>query len=160
MEEIWKPIEGYSNYEVSSLGRIKNVTKSKLLNGSLDKNNYRVVSLFSENVQKTVKVHRVVALTFLPNILNKTQVNHINGIKDDNRLTNLEWATPLENTRHANRTGLTNIKGEKHGRSILKVADVIKIRTSLKSIAQLARNYKVSESAIRNIIKFRTWKHI
>jgi len=114
MEE-WKPVENYeTQYEVSSHGRIRSLnrliktgirhsdyreTKGKLLKLNLKRNGYLSVDLSNEGKVKTMTVHRIVANAFLQND-SKPQVNHKNGNKTDNRVTNLEWATRSENQTH------------------------------------------------------------
>lgn len=117
--EIWKTIKDYPNYEVSNLGNFKKGTKK--INGCKDKNGYLISTFRNNGIIKTVKLHRLVLLTFIPNPLNKPQVNHINGIKDDNRVDNLEWCTASENQNHAIKIGLkTGVKGNKNNLSKLK----------------------------------------
>lgn len=112
--EIWKPIIGYEGYyEVSNLGRVRRIKRGRgtqvgrLLKGWLDYDGYWGVLLTKNNKSMCYSIHRLVAKAFLPNPENKTQVNHIDGDKQNNSVTNLEWCTPKENIQHAWRTGLS-----------------------------------------------------
>ncbi len=107
MEEIWKDIRGYEGlYSISNLARVRSnsvqgVKKEIILKYSLNKNGYNSVSLWKNNKPTRVLVHRVLMIHFVENLENKPCVNHINGIKHDNRLENLEWCTYKENNYHA-----------------------------------------------------------
>ena len=98
--EIWKEIDGFPRYSVSSEGRIKNNETGHLLALVAERGNYLKVTLYYHGKAKRVAVHRAVATAFIPNPENKATVNHINGIHNDNRVENLEWATQLENNLH------------------------------------------------------------
>ena len=108
-EEIWRDIAGYEGlYQVSNCGRVKSFYRGgRILKQSL-KRGYMFVELYLNTNGKIHIVHRLVAQAFIPNPLNKLEVNHINGIKTDNRVENLEWVTRSENEQHAYDTGLAH----------------------------------------------------
>ena len=118
MKEIWKDIEDYEGYQVSNFGRVRSLDrynsrgywiKGCILKPTMDKKGYLTVGLSKNNQRKTFKVHRLVALHFIPNIENKPEIDHINTIKTDNTVflnedgsvnyekTNLRWTTRKEN---------------------------------------------------------------
>ena len=134
MEEIWKDIEGYEGYQVSNLGRVRSLDrynsrgywiKGCILKPIMDKKGYLTVGLSKNNQRKIFKVHRLVALHFIPNIENKPEIDHINTIKIDNTVflnedgsvnydkTNLRWVTPKENSN--NPLSLVNNSESKKG---------------------------------------------
>jgi hypothetical protein len=103
-EEIWKPIKNYERlYMISNNGRIyslaKNIIKKTFIN---KQTGYPTTSLYKDKMKKTFNIHRLVAQAFIPNPENKQQVNHINEVRNDNRVENLEWVTPRENAIHNN----------------------------------------------------------
>lgn len=107
--EIWKDVNDYyGKYQVSNLGNINNVKLDRRLKGCKDKDGYLISILTINSIKRTIKIHRLVAIAFIPNPYNKPMVNHINGIKNDNRLSNLEWCTAKENSIHAVKNGLNN----------------------------------------------------
>ena len=106
MQETWKPIAGYEElYEVSDLGRVRSLGNdgTRVLKGSKLKNGYLNVCLSKNGNKKTYSIHRLVALTFIPNPNDLPQVNHINEDKTDNRVVNLEWVSAKENCNHGTR---------------------------------------------------------
>lgn len=119
--EIWKTIVEYENYyEVSNLGKVKSLKnyKDKLLTSISSNQNYQCIYLYKNKIKKHFRIHRLVALAFIPNPKNKSQVNHKNGDKTNNCVDNLEWCTGKENTIHAHRTGLVKKKiGKNNHRS-------------------------------------------
>ena len=107
----WKAVSGYEGlYEVSSDGAVRSIPRlgshGKELKQNKTRHGYLDVCLSKNNKKKRFKVHRLVALAFIANDLNKPEVNHKNGVKTDNRVCNLEWVTRSENERHAFKNGL------------------------------------------------------
>jgi len=102
MSEIWKEISVNSNYQINLSGHIRNKNTQKILKPNINKQGYESVSLSKKNISKKYLIHRLMALTFLPNYHNKPTVNHKNKIRRDNRLWNLEWSTMEEQNIHKN----------------------------------------------------------
>ena len=101
MIETWRPIEGFNGaYQISNHGRVKNVTRNRILRLEITYRGYCRIMLSKQNVTSRYFVHRLVAGAFLMNPENKAIVNHKDGNKQNNRLENLEWATASENTQH------------------------------------------------------------
>lgn len=99
MEEIWKDIKGYEGlYQVSNLGRVKSLFRySKILKNKIGNNGYCTVCLYGNKKPCFKLVHRLVAEAFIPNPDGKPCVDHINTVRDDNRVENLRWCTTREN---------------------------------------------------------------
>lgn len=119
--ENWKDIPSYEGYyQVSDLGNVRSLNRQvarsnrimklagRLLTLSTDKDGYQICRLCKESHIKAFKVHRLVAQAFIPNVQNKPQVNHLDGVKANNHVENLEWCTISENQKHAFRTGLND----------------------------------------------------
>lgn len=105
--ELWKEVVGSNGrYLVSSEGRVMNAKTKRILRTSKDQRGYEKVAMFKMDRNRRFKVHRVVAMAFIPNPEGKKQVNHIDGNKQNNRADNLEWVSNEENMHHARKTGL------------------------------------------------------
>lgn len=110
--EIWKDIEGYEGlYQVSNMGRVKrlnfnNTGREKIMKPTSRGDSYTVVTLCKDGKKENCYVHRLVATAFIDNPENKSQIDHINAIRTDNRAGNLRWATPKENNNNV----LTRLK--------------------------------------------------
>ena len=162
--EKWKRISGFPGYWISSIGRIK--TKSNKIYEPKTARYSKVTLIDSEFNIKTIAVHRLVAIAFIPNPKNKPQVNHKNGIKTDNRVENLEWVTAQENILHGYKAGLLKPTrwalgkfGSQHNRSKKVVQKTIdgKIIKIYDCMAQAQRetgvpNQSIS-SACRGVLK-------
>lgn len=109
MEEVWKIVNDYPNYEVSNTGRVRNRKSGRLLQQKLGREGrYMSVYLCNNGHENTQRVHRLVAKAFIPNPENKPQVNHIDGNRLNNHISNLEWCTSKENNLHAIKTELNH----------------------------------------------------
>ena len=115
IKEIFKDIEGFDNlYQISNFGRVKRLPRKyaleKILNTTSDRYGYKRICIKVNCKAKTLRIGRLVAKAFIPNPHNKPQVNHKNGVKDDDRIKNLEWVTCQENIQHAWDNGLKTRK--------------------------------------------------
>lgn len=155
---MWKDVVGFEDsYEVSNIGNIKSKEKSVRCKGGglrikpmmyLRKQNtyrgYKSVFLSKDNRKRTKMVHRLVVIAFIENPLAKPQVNHINGIKTDNRLVNLEWCTNGENIKHAYKTGLIKTRyGKFHWNSIIVIDNSTNVEYDSMSIAAKSINMSI-----------------
>jgi len=168
-EEVWYPIKGFPNYEVSTLGRVRSfykkvqgrwhLTKTPYIMKASGKR-YKCVCIRSDTKEKkVVYIHHLVMNTFIGICPEGLQRNHKDGNKDNNRLTNLEYITQLENIRHSVSIGL-HAKGERQGYSKMTLQDVEEIRWLYKlgaTITELSREYNMTYNGIRAIIVGKSW---
>jgi hypothetical protein len=161
-EETWLPVTGYINYKVSCNGKIINAKTERVIKQHLSSANYFRVSLYNEEgVCKKLAVHRCVATAFICNELNLPVVRHINGLKTDNRVENLEWGSHKDNSQDMLKHG-TVAWGERQGASKLSATQVQYIK-SLKekpNFSKLAREFGVRHSTISNVWHRKWWKRL
>lgn len=154
--EVWKQIDGYPNYVVSNLGNVKNTNKDKQLKPKTHRDGYMCVTLYSNGVRKMFQIHRLVSIAFLPNIENHPIVNHKNGIKDDNRVENLEWCTVSQNTKHA--FDVLGVKGQcgNTNKPIHRINTTTgEIEKTYNSITEASADLNISRGSILNRIRDR-----
>lgn len=161
-----KWIKGYEfKYSINVNGDVISHIRNKKLTGNMASDGYRQVSLYDNNGrQKLHYVHRLVTQAFVPNPENKPCVNHLDGDKLNNHVSNLEWATHKENAQHAYDTGLkTQYKGSKHYNTKLSVRDALHIKdlTILTNLLQreIGALYKVSQGTV-SLIKRKTHQEL
>lgn len=123
MKEIWKSIKGYDGYMVSSIGRVSSSLRKKsghILIQCDDGRGYCLVGILKGQKKHTKRVHRLVAEAFLKKDPARKEVNHKDGNKKNNNISNLEWATRQENIQHCVDNKLQTVKrGDTHGMSKL-----------------------------------------
>lgn len=165
MKEVWKSLNGIlksqgENFMISNLGNIRNIktgTDRKLTN---HKTGYLMITID----RSTYRVHALVAKAFIPNPDNKPIVNHKDGDKKNNVVTNLEWVTYAENVQHAFDTELyVPSRGDNHYESKLTEDNVREIKRMLMEGAKsraAAEKFGVSKMIISCIKNGRTWKHV
>ena len=163
-DEVWLPIPDYEGYQISNYGRVKSFKHKEphILKPAIDKYGYLKISLNQDGKQKLFSVHRLVALAFIPNLENKPQIDHIDGHKFNNHVSNLRWVTDKENKRNAYDLGLKkHPKGEDSIRAKLtnEQARFIKENPLGLSFSLLARMFGVCIQSISNIHHGKTYKN-
>lgn len=180
MIETWKPVLGWESYlEVSEDGRVRYLARNRVCrrNGSkflmplaakeasqyVGKNGYAQIAIMVESKRTKLFVHRLVAAAFVPGYSEELCVNHINGVKTDNRAENLEWIPKSVNTQHQWANGLANLRGEAQPTSKLNAKQVRIIRSLLSRgipANQIAILADVSASTIYLIRDGKRWNSL
>lgn len=161
--EVWKPVVGYEGiYEVSDAGRVKSFARptSRILAGCTDKDGYRCVDLLGS----TQLIHRLVCLAFHgPSPEGRPDVNHQDAGRQNNRLSNLEWASSRENTAHRHALG-RSAKGEGNGWSTLTEDLIRQMRAAHDffdlSYRKIGRTFNISATHAKRIVTREAWGHV
>ena len=157
----WKQIEGFENYSVSNTGLIRNENTGKILLPYTTNKGYLRLNLTDNGVQKKHLVHRLVAQAFIPNPNGFEVVDHINGIKNDNRVENLQWLTTRSNTQkywngmsEERRTKIKNFlvgNGNRYRKSVSKPVICIETGAIYDSAGQAAKELNLCRSSILRV---------
>ena len=143
--ETFVEIEGFENYEVSNLGKVRNIKSGRIIKPQLTHNGYLVHALCENNKRKNLYLHRIIATAFIDNPGEKPQVNHIDENKLNNDLSNLEWCTERENLIHGTRTKRV---AEKLSQKVIQLDLNDNILNVFKSMGQAERETGVPRSGI------------
>lgn len=148
------------NYSITNTGLVYNFKGTKL-SPKIDKDGYEIVGLSKNNIKKYFRVHRLVAEMFLDNFKNNLQINHLNGIKNDNRVENLEVVNSQSN--HIHRVNVLKLNvGESHFNTKFNLEEIKKIRDDYNNNKhtqkELQEKYNVSRGCIWGILNHKVWK--
>ena len=169
MKEQWRDVVGYEGiYKISDFGRVKRIKAyrstyvGKILSPVLNCNGYGGVLLYENGKQKHWQCHRLVAIAFLGEPPQGKEVNHIDGNKTNNYLSNLEYVTKSENINHAYRLGLLKgRRGEDHHMTKLCESDIFEIRALVSrgniTHREIAEMYGVCRQTISDIWTKKRW---
>ena len=169
LKEEWKDVDGYSGrYAVSSFGKVLSYRTGKQLSTRIYKG-YEIANFHSliTGGTKSYRVHRLVALAFVPNTNGYLDVNHLDGDKLNNYATNLEWCNDSINTKHAFDMGLaTPLKGRNNPNSKLTDDIVLSIRKEYSDkyyhgvLKDMADKHGVTINTVFAIVHRKKWRHI
>jgi len=155
MIEVWKDIKGYEGlYQISNLGKVKSFHHRKeIIRKTCLSKGYRMVNLHKDGIYRPITIHKLVATYFISNPDSKPQINHIDGLKENNIYTNLEWCTGSENIKHAYKIGLEK------GRPKInrEQAKIIKGLKGTKSLSNIGKMFNVSKTTIWKIFNNKRW---
>lgn len=162
MSEIWLNIDGYNGiYQVSNAGQVRSIYngKIKLLKPYHKHKVYMTVNLWKDRGYKTYTIHRLVAISFIPNPNNHPVVNHIDGNKINNHVSNLEWCTHGDNLTHAYKN---NLKPKKYGiaqtnakYTLEQVCEMRELRKNNYTVKKISEMFGADRATISNIVNYK-----
>lgn len=159
--EVWKPIPGCPKYEASNLGRVRNKTADRILRPGFNLGGYAQYTLGKYGGRH--QAHKLIMLAFVgPRPPDKPDINHINGIKADNRLENLEYCTKSYNKIHSISV-LGKTRGESHGNSKItneNVREIRRLAANGTAHKVIAAQFSMTRGNISYIVRRSTWNHL
>lgn len=170
--EIWKLITGLENHYISNYGRVKADTcktkfgnqikqwPERFINPWVSRTGYNYIDISINGKVQRFLLHRLVALHFIDNIDNKPHINHIDGDKNNNNVSNLEWCTEKENLQHARDLGLNNSIGSNNKMAKFTDEQVIEIRTATGLLKDIAAIYNAPMSVISRIRSLKAYTNV
>ncbi len=150
-------------YEITKCGIIRNKANKRIKSQYVSSTGYYMISISKNNKTNPYKVHRLLADNFIEKVNGKTSVNHKDGNKLNNCLSNLEWCNHLENMQHAFNTNLINNTGSNNGMAKINESIAKQIKEMLKnkvSQQKIADKFNISRSLVLGINVGRLWKHV
>lgn len=176
-KEIWKDIKGYEGlYQISNKGRVKSLArvikrnngrelplKERIKNDVYDNKGYSRINLSKNGKSKKHSVHRLVANAFLIKQKHQDQVNHIDGDKKNNDVSNLEWCTGKENVRHSYAIGKASHVGERNTFATINddiAREIIKLKDSGLTAKKVGQKVGASKNVVYSIWQGKTWTHV
>ncbi len=171
LAERWEQIRDWPDYEVSTLGRVRRLTKARnapvgaVLSARGLRNGYPSVDLCRDGVKRSFHVHRLVADAFLGSCPIGREVNHMDGDKTNPQLGNLEYVTRAQNQAHAYRTGLQTAAGSRNGQAKLTEAgarQILRLGSGPGRLpyGEIGKRFGVSSTTVRDIVRHRAWRHV
>jgi len=165
--EVWKDVVGFEEqYQVSSFGTVRSKDRTRLSKGGciapikgrirkpkIGKTGYQILSFCKDAIKTHPSVHRIVATAFIPNTEDKETVNHIDGVKINNNVYNLEWSTHTEQMEHAVKNDLLEVRGSPKFSPTFKKEVYDFFHSSDISITKTAEKFGISERTVGRIVK-------